>query len=89
MPQRPLSRGLYLFVEESFAHGTCGARDGSDGLGGVVGHGGSVFECNWAVQGRTRCAGGDGQRFDEVLMGAGRSSKRNFDVAGTWQGRHD
>jgi len=42
MPQRPLSRGLYLFVEESFAHGTCGARDGSDGLGGVVGHGGSV-----------------------------------------------
>ena len=37
---------LYLFVEQSFAHGTCGSGDGRGGLGGVFGHGCGVCECN-------------------------------------------
>ena len=44
-----LCPGPYLFVEESFAHGTCGARDGGNGLGGVVGHG--VCMCSRAIDG--------------------------------------
>lgn len=37
---------LYLFVEQSFAHGACGPRDVRNGLGVVFGHGSGYFECN-------------------------------------------
>jgi hypothetical protein len=55
----------YLLVEQGFAHGARGPRDGRHGLGGVVGHcwggraGVRACGCNWSV-GRARGDGGGG-----------------------------
>jgi hypothetical protein len=42
---------MYLLVEESFAHGAGGARDGRNGLGWCVRHSGGVCESNWSSRG--------------------------------------
>jgi nucleolar pre-ribosomal-associated protein 2 len=71
------SGGRYLFVEQGFAHGARGARDGGRDLGGFVGHGWGVAVD--ALESRVRGEGG------RRAMAARMVVSLEFALTRTWQ----
>ena len=72
-------REMYLLVEESFAQGTGGSRDGRNGLGCLIGHCCYLYGCNWSGSaGALECANELDRRRASWTVGRGDASFRSL-----------